>query len=159
MKTIAHSNIVTRFGAICALAVAGALFTASISSPALAHKGGGHHGKPSKPQNPGPIGPLPKPMPQPPMPKRPDVVRDHRTPKPVVIRDHRTPAPVVVRDHRTPTTTGGGVRVTDTPTVRDHRAQPVVRDQRGKTTTVKVLGRTVATVSSKGKRCVASVCI
>jgi hypothetical protein len=163
MKTIAHSNIATRFGAICALAIAGALLTSSISSPAFAHKSGGHHGKPSKPQNPGPIGPLPKPMPQPPMPKRPDVVRDHRTPKPVVIRDHRTPKPVVVRDHRAPkvvTPGGGGVKVTSTATVRDHRAQPVVRDQRGKTTTVKVLGQKVVTVTSKGgKRCAAGVCL
>jgi hypothetical protein len=163
MKTIAHSNIATRFGALIALSVIGAVLSGSIE-PALAHKnhGGGkhgqHHPKPPKVTS----QPMPLPTPQPPMPKRPDVVRDHRTPKPVVIRDHRAPAPVVVRDHRTPkviTSSGGGVKVTSTATVRDHRAQPV-RDQRGKTTTVKVLGQKVVTVTSKGgKRCVSGVCL
>ena len=161
MKTIAFSNIATRFSAICALAVAGAVLTGSIS-PAFAHKGGGgksgNHGQhqPKPPKNPGPIGPLPKPM--------PPQGNSQPTPKPV---------PVVVRDHRTPkvgTTSGGGVKVTSTPiirdhratpVVRDHRAQPVVRDQRGgKTTTVKVLGQKVVTVTSKGgKRCAYSVCL
>lgn len=154
MKPIAHSNIATRFGAIVALTVIAVL--AGSMTPAAAHKngGGGKHGQ-HQPKNPGPIGPLPKPMPQPPMPKRPDVVRDHRAPKPVVIRDHRTPAPVVVRDHRAPkviTTGGGGVKVTST-------ARPVVRDQRGTTTTVKIAGRTVAKVTTKGKRCIAGVCL
>jgi hypothetical protein len=148
MKTIAHSKIATRFGAICALAVAGALLAGSIT-PAAAHKhggGGGKHGhhqpqKPPKnpgpigPQNPGPIGPVPRPTSEPSMPKRPDVV---------VVRDHR--APKVIR------TTGGGVKVTSTPVVRDHRVEPVVRDQRGKTTTVKILGQKVVTVTSKGGR-------
>lgn len=139
MKTIAHSTIATRFGAICALAVAGALLAGSIS-PAFAHKGGGggkhggHHQpqKPPKnpgpigPKNPGPIGPLPRPTSEPSMPKRPDVV---------VSRDHRAPKVI--------TTSGGGVKVTST---------PVVRDQRGKTTTVKVLGQKVVTVTSRGGR-------
>ena len=60
------------------------------------------------------------------MPKRPDVV---------VTRDHRAPKVI--------TTGAGGVKVTST---------PVVRDQRGKTTTVKVLGQKVVTVTSRGGR-------
>jgi hypothetical protein len=145
MKTIAHSNIAKRFGAILAISLAGAVLAGSIT-PAAAHKhsGGGHHGhhggKPSKPpQNPGPIGPLPRPQSQPlptPVPQ-PPVVRDHRVPKPVVVRDHRIPAPVVVRDHR---------------------ATPVVRDQRTRTTTVKVAGIKVYSGTTKGKRCVGGVC-
>jgi hypothetical protein len=149
MKTIAHSTIATRFGAICALAVAGALLAGSIT-PAAAHKhggGGGKHGghhqpqKPPKnpgpigPKNPGPIGPLPRPTSEPSMPKRPDVV---------VSRDHRAPKVI--------TTSGGGVKVTATPKVRDHRVEPVVRDQRAKTTTVKVLGQKVVTVIRGGRR-------
>jgi hypothetical protein len=140
MKTIAHSTIATRFGAICALAVAGALLAGSIA-PAAAHKhggGGGKHGhhQPQKPpKNPGPIGPLPRPTSEPSMPKRPDVV---------VTRDHRAP--------KTTTTSGGGIKVTSTPVVRDHRTTPVVRDQRAKTTTVKVLGQKVVTVIRGGRR-------
>jgi hypothetical protein len=156
MKTIAHSNIATRLGAICALAVAGAVLASSIS-PAMAHKGGGghggHHGQPSKPpKNPGPIGPLPRPQ---------------SLPKPV-------PQPPVVRDHRTPTNgSGGGVKVTSTPVIRDHRTPapaPGVRDHRApapvatssarpRTTTVKVAGVKVLSVKTKGKACVGSYCI
>jgi len=143
MKTIAQSNIAKRFGAMLAIGLAGAVLAGSIT-PAAAHKNGGsghhgHQGKPSKPpQNPGPIGPLPRPQSQP-LPKpvpQPPVVRDHRVPKPVVVRDHR--APVVVRDHR---------------------ATPVVaRDQRPRTTTVKVAGIKVFSATTKGKRCVPGVC-
>ncbi len=139
MTSIAHSTIATRFGAVCALAVAGALLAGPIA-PAAAHKngGGGKHGQhqPQKPpQNPGPIGPLPKPTSQPSTPKRPDVV---------VVRDHRAPKVIAAG--------GGGVKVTSTPVVRDHRVEPVVREQRGKTTTVKVLGQKIVTVTSKGGR-------
>ena len=166
MKTIAHSTIATRFGAICALAVAGALLAGSIT-PAAAHKhggGGGKHGghhqpqKPPKnpgpigPKNPGPIGPLPRPTSEPSMPKRPDVV---------ISRDHRVP--------KTTTTSGGGIKVTSTPVVRDHRRTPVVRDHRAtpvatstarpRTTTVKVAGVKVLSVKTKGKACVGSYCL
>ena len=153
MKTIAYSIIATRFGAMLALGLAGAVFAASIT-PAAAHKGGGGGGKnggqhgqhqPKPPKNPGPIGPLPKPQSQP-MPKP--------VPQPPVVRDHRTPAPVVVRDHRTP---GGGVKVTSTAQVRDHRA--TATPARGKTTTVKVAGVKILTVKSAGKRCVGSYCL
>jgi hypothetical protein len=73
---------------------------------------------------------MPKPVPQPP------VVRDHRVPKPVVVRDHRTP--------------GGGVTVTNTAKVRDHRA--TATPARGKTTTVKLAGVKILTVKSAGRR-------
>jgi hypothetical protein len=142
MKTIAHSTIATRFGAICALAVAGALLAGSIT-PAAAGKhggGGGKHGhhqpqKPPKnpgpmgPTNPGPIGPVPRPTSEPSTPKPPVVV---------VVRDHRAP-----KVDRTTGSGAGGVKVSST---------PVVRDQRGKTTTVKVLGQKVVTVTSRGGR-------
>jgi len=160
MKSIAHSNIASlrrslpsKLAAMLVIGLAGAVVAGSIT-PAAAHKhgggggggwggGGGHHGhhdnKP--PKNPGPIGPLPKPLPQQPSP-------------PPVVRDHRTPAPVVVRDHRT---TGGGVKVTSTPVVRDHRATTTA-SARPKTTTVKVAGQKVLTVP-KGKYCVGSYCL
>ena len=154
MKTIAHSIIAKRFGAMLALGIAGAVFAAAVT-PAAAHKGGGgkhgHHGQhqPKPPKNPGPIGPLPKPQSQP-MPK---------------------PQPPVVRDHRTPT--GGGVKVSDTPVIRDHRTPapaPVVRDHRApapvatstarpRTTTVKVAGVKILSVKTKGKACVGSYCL
>jgi hypothetical protein len=168
MKTIAHSNIAKRFGAMLAVGLASAIIAGSIT-PAAAHKHGGgggkhhgHHGGPSKPpQNPGPIGPLPRPQSQPmpkPVPQPPVVVRDHRV-------------PVVVRDHRTPT--GGGVKVSNTPVIRDHRAPapvPVVRDHRApapvatsstrpRTTTVKVAGVKILSVKTKGKACVGSYCL
>jgi hypothetical protein len=182
MKTIAHSNIAKRLSTMFAVVLAGAVIAGSIT-PAMAGKhggggggggnwgkhsggwgknGGGHHGHPSKPpQNPGPIGPLPRPQSQP-LPKPVPV-------PPVVVRDHRTP--VVVRDHRTPT--GGGVKVSDTPVIRDHRKPapvPVVRDHRApapvatssarpRTTTVKVAGVKVLSVKTKGKACVGSYCL
>jgi hypothetical protein len=131
MKSIAFSNIATRFGAISALVVAGAILAGSIT-PAAAHKnhGGGKHGQHGQRQ-PKPPKPLPaQPMPLPPKP----VVHDHRVPKPVVVRDHRA-----------------------TPVVRDHRAR-VARGSRARTTTVKIAGQKVVTVTTKGKRCVAGVC-
>jgi hypothetical protein len=169
MKTIAHSIIAKRFGAMLALGIAGAVFAGAVT-PAAAHKNGGgggkhgHHGQhqPKPPKNPGPIGPLPKPQSQP-MPKP--------VPQPPVVRDHRTPKPVIVRDHRTPT--GGGVKVSDTPVIRDHRTPapaPVVRDHRApapvatstarpRTTTVKVAGVKILSVKTKGKACVGSYCL
>jgi hypothetical protein len=135
MKTIAHSNIATRFSAVLALGLAAAIIGGSVT-PAAAHKGGGggggHHGNPGKPskppQNPGPIGPLPKPLPQPP------VVRDHRTPAPVVVRDHRTTPAPVVRDHRAGTT--GGVTVTDSKT-QSRGSVPCLGNMCGVTASVK----------------------
>jgi hypothetical protein len=124
MKSIAHSNIASlrralpsKLAAMLVLGLAGAVIAGSIT-PAAAHKSGGgggggwggggghhdHHSNNKPPKNTGPIGPLPKPLPQQP------------APAPVVVRDHR--APVVVRDHRTT----GGVSVRPTPVVRDHRA-------------------------------------
>ena len=146
MKTIARSNIAKRFGAMLAIGIAGAMLAGSIVPAAAGKHGGGggggghhHHGKPSKPpQNPGPIGPLPRPQSQP-MPKP--------VPQPPVVRDHRVPKPVVVRDHRTP---GGGVTVTNTAQVRDHRA--TATPARGKTTTVKLAGVKILTVKSAGRR-------
>jgi hypothetical protein len=38
----------------------------------------------------------------------------------------------VVRDHRNGSQAGGGVVVTSTPEVRDHRAKPIVNDHRKK---------------------------
>jgi hypothetical protein len=148
MKTIARSNIAKRFGAVLAISIAGAMLAGSIVPAAAGKHGGGgggghhhhhhHHDKPKSPKNPGPIGPLPRPQSQP-MPKP--------VPQPPVVRDHRTPAPVVVRDHRTP---GGGVTVTNTAKVRDHRA--TATPARGKTTTVKVAGVKILTVKSAGRR-------
>jgi len=156
MKTIARSNIAKRFGAILAIGIAGAMLAGSIAPAAAGKHGGGgggghhhhhhHHDKPSKPpKNPGPIGPLPRPQSQP-LPKP--------VPQPPVVRDHRVPKPVIVRDHRTP---GGGVTVTNTAQVRDHRA--TATPARGKTTTVKVAGVKILTVKSAGKRCVGSYCL
>jgi hypothetical protein len=178
MKTIAHSNIAKRFGATIALTVIAVLVGSMTPAAGGKHGGGGgkhggHHGghhqpqKPPKnpapmPKNPGPIGPLPRPTSQPmPAPQRPDVV---------VTRDHRAP--------KTTTTSGGGIKVTSTPVVRDHRATPVVRDHRAtpvvrdhratpvatstarpRTTTVKVAGVKVLSVKTKGKACVGSYCL
>jgi hypothetical protein len=131
MKTIAHSIIAKRFGAMLAIGLAAAVLSGSIT-PAAAHKshGGGKHGQHGQHQ-PKPPMPLPaQPMPLPPKP----VVHDHRVPKPVVVRDHRA-----------------------TPVVRDHRAR-VARGSRARTTTVKIAGQKVVTVTTKGKRCVAGVC-
>jgi hypothetical protein len=138
MKTIAHSNIAKRFGTVIALTVIAAL--AGSITPAAAHKhggGGGKHGhhqpqKPPKnpgpigPKNPGPIGPVPRPTSEPSTPKPPVVV---------VVRDHRTP-----KVDRTTGSGAGGVKVTATPKVRDHRAKPVVRDHRAAATKVKCVG-------------------
>ena len=87
MTIIARSTIATRFGAILALGLAGAVLAGSIT-PAAAHKGGGghHQQQPKSPKNPGPIGPLPKPQP---MPVPPPVVRDHRSDGSVRGSDHR----------------------------------------------------------------------
>jgi hypothetical protein len=167
MKTIAHSNIAKRLSTMFAVALTGAVIAGSIT-PAMAGKhgggggggnwgkhgggwgknGGGHHGHPSKPpQNPGPIGPLPRPQSQPlpkPVPQPPVVVRDHRV-------------PVVVRDHRTPT--AGGVKVSDTPVIRDHRRPVATSTARPRTTTVKVAGVKILSVKTKGKACVGSYCL
>ena len=148
MKTIAHSYIATRFGALIALSVIGAVFSASIE-PALAHKnqsGGkhGHHGQ----QQPKPPKVTSQPMPLPPPVIK--VVRDHRTPKQVIVRDHR--AQPVIRDHRAPKPAS---------VVRDHRAPARVATNgaRPRTTTVKLAGVKILTVKSKGKACVGSYCL
>jgi hypothetical protein len=123
MKTIAHSIIAKRFGAMLAIGLAAAVLSGSIT-PAAAHKnhGGGKHGQHGQHQP-----KQPKPLPAQPMPLPPKpVVHDHRAPKPVVVRDHRA-----------------------TPVVRDHRAR-VARGSRAKTTTVKIAGVKVLTI--KGKR-------
>jgi hypothetical protein len=93
-------------GAMLALGMVGALLVSG--TPAEAHKKqSSHQGNPKTPQNPGPIGPLPKPPAEGPV-----IGGWHATKQPDAVRDHRTPAPNV-RDHRA---NDGTVTVTDSKT-------------------------------------------